>query len=75
MTIKELIQGYRFLKLRLDILKDNMSLYKELDIPMNITELQKEIQLLETIINTIEAIEPGADVRKYKELIKDKGVS
>jgi len=59
MTIKELIQGYRFLKLRLDILKDNMSLYKELDIPMNITELQKEIQLLETIISTIEAKEPG----------------
>lgn len=63
MTIKELIQGYRFLKLRLDILKDNMSLYKELDIPMNITELQKEIQLLETIISTIEAKEPGVKAK------------
>ena len=63
MTIKELIQGYRFLKLRLDILKDNISLYKELDIPMNITELQKEIQLLETIISTIEAKEPGVKAK------------
>ena len=63
MTIKEHIQGYRFLKLRLDILKDNMSLYKELDIPMNITELQKEIQLLETIISTIEAKEPGVKAK------------
>ena len=63
MTIKELIQEYRFLKLRLDILKDNMSLYKELDIPMNITELQKEIQLLETIISTIEAKEPGVKAK------------
>ena len=63
MTIKELIQGYRFLKLRLDILKDNMSLYKELDIPMNITELQKEIQLLETIISTIEAKESGVKAK------------
>ena len=56
---KEIIQGYKFLKLRLDILQENISLYKELDIPMNITELQKEIQLLETIISTIEAKEPG----------------
>ena len=63
MTIKEHIQEYRFLKLRLDILKDNMSLYKELDIPMNITELQKEIQLLETIISTIEAKEPGVKAK------------
>ena len=56
---KDIIQGYKFLKLRLDILQENISLYKELDIPMNITELQKEIQLLETIISTIEAKEPG----------------
>ena len=60
---KEIIQGYKFLKLRLDILQENISLYKELDIPMNITELQKEIQLLETIISTIEAKEPGVKAK------------